>query len=923
MSSFITLWAEVGNRNRPNVSLILMKFFASLLLLASLAAAQTKIATVEGITQYQLSNGLQVLLFPDKTAPKVTVNVTYMVGSRHEGYGETGMAHLLEHMVFKGTTNRGDIKVELANHGANYNGSTSYDRTNYFETMQASEANLRWALEMEADRMVHSKIAKSDLDSEMTVVRSEFEMGETSPMRILIERAMSTAYLWHSYGRSTIGTLSDIEKVPIEKLQAFYHTYYQPDNAMLVVAGNFDDAKTLAMIQATFGAIPRPTRKLSPTYTEEPTQDGEREVNLRRTGDFQALTALYHVPAGANPDFAAIEVLEEVLATPPAGRLYKALVDSKKAVSESGDTEQLHDPGVMFFMAQVRKDSSLEDAEKTMLNVIEGIVKEPASKEEVVRARDHLLKEIDLALNNSENVGIYLSEWQSMGDWRLMFLDRDRIKAVTPEDVARVAKEYLKTSNLTLARFIPDAKPDRAEIPKTADVAAMVKDYKGNATVAQGEAFDPSPANIDARTVRVTLPNGMKLALLSKKTRGATVHAVLTLHYGDEKSLFGKDAIAQVTGAMLMRGTRTHTRQQIQDELDKYKAQMSASASAMNGATVSISTVHAGFADALRLAAEVLRDPAFPESEFEQIRQSTIGRIEASRGEPQSVALNALNRHLNPYPTGDPRAVPTVDESLDAYKKLTLADVKKFHADFYGASHAELAVVGDFDAAEIQKLAAELFGTWKSPSPYTMIQRPWHKLDAIAQTIQTPDKANSFFAAGTTLEMNEGDPDYPALLFANTMIGGGSRSHLWLRIREKEGLSYAVQSVFYAGAVDHFGQFLAIAIANPVNTNKVEASFKDEMAKIVTTGFSAEEVETAKKALLQERQVDRAEDQALVRTLARNARFGWTMARDAAMEQKISALSPEQVSAAVKRHIDPSTISIIKAGDFKKAAAAQ
>jgi zinc protease len=616
-------------------------------------------------------------------------------------------------------------------------------------------------------------------------------------------------------------------------------------------------------------------------------------------------------------------VLEEVLSTPPAGRLYKALVDSKKANSESGDTWQLHDPGVLFFLAQVRKDASLSDAEKTMLSVIDGIVKEPASKEEVVRARDHLLKEIDLALNNSENVGIYLSEWQSMGDWRLMFLDRDRIKAVTPEDVARVAKKYIKTSNLTLARFIPEAQPDRAEIPKNADVEAMLKGYKGNAAIAQGEAFDPSPSNIDARTIRVTLPNGMKLALLPKKTRGATVHAVLTLHYGDEKSLFGKDATAQITGQMLMRGTRTHTRQQIQDELDKFKAQLSASASAMNGATVSISTVHAGFASALQLAAEVLRDPAFPEADFEQIRQSVIGRVEASRGEPQSIATNALNRHLNPYPLGDPRGLPTVDEALDAYKKLTLADIRKFHADFFGASNAELAVVGDFDAAEIQKLATSLFGNWKSPSPYTTIQRPWHKIEPVTQTIETPDKANSFFAAGTTLEMNEGDPDYPALLFANTMIGGGSRSHLWLRIREKEGLSYAVQSVFYAGAVDHFGQFLAVAIANPANTTKVEASFKDEMSKIVTTGFSADEVETAKKALLQERQVDRAEDQSLVRTLARNARYGWTMARDAAIEQKISALTPEQVTAAVKRHIDPSSITIIKAGDFKKAAAAQ
>ena len=387
-----------------------MKLLGSLALLAGICFAQTKITSVEGITEYRLTNGMDVLLFPDKTKPMVTVNVTYMVGSRFEGYGETGMAHLLEHMMFKGTTTNGDLKTELRNRGAEFNGSTSYDRTNYFETLPASEANLRWALGMEADRMLNSRIARSDLDSEMTVVRSEFEMGENSPMRILEERVMSTAYLWHSYGRSTIGARSDIEHVPIDRLQAFYHKYYQPDNAVLVVAGNFDDAKTLGWVQETFGSLPKPSRKLEATYTEEPVQDGERDVVLRRTGDIQALIAAYHIPSGADADSAALEVLSEILSAAPAGRLYKALVESKKAVSANADTYQLHDPGVMLFAAQVRKEGSLDDAQKTMLDVIDGIAKEPPSKDEVERAKTRLLKNIDLALNNSQNVAIGLSE---------------------------------------------------------------------------------------------------------------------------------------------------------------------------------------------------------------------------------------------------------------------------------------------------------------------------------------------------------------------------------------------------------------------------------------------------------------------------------------------------------------------------------
>ena len=889
-------------------------------LFVGILPAQTKITTVEGITEYKLDNGLEVLFFPDKAKPTFTVNVTYLVGSRNEGYGETGMAHLLEHMLFKGTAKLNDIGKLLSNRGGNYNGTTYFDRTNYFETMPATDDNLKWTLEMEADRMVNSRVSRADLDSEMTVVRSEFESGENSPMRILEERVMSTAYLWHGYGRSPIGSKSDIEHVPIPALQAFYHNYYQPDDAVLVVAGNFDEAKTMNLVKATLGAIPKPSRTLSATYTIEPTQDGEREVTLRRVGDMQAVAVAYHIPAGSHPDMAPIEVLEAILDETPSGRLYKALVETKKAMSENGDTMNLHDPGLAVFSAQVRKDGSLEDVEKTMLNVIDGIVKEPPSKEEVDRARNRLLKNIDLELNNSQNVSIVLSEWASMGDWRLMFLDRDRIRKVTPEDVARVARTYLKSSNRTLGLFIPDAKPDRSEIPATPDVTAMVKDYKGDAAVEQGEAFDPSPANIDSRTVRVTLPNGMKLVLLSKKNRGGTVFAVLNLHYGDAKSLFGKEPAAQMAGALLMRGTQKHTRQQIQDELDKLKAQMGANGTIMSGASVSISTVRAGLPGALGLAAEVLRQPAFPESEFEQIRQASIGRAESQKSDPGSLAMTALYRHINPYPAGDPREFTTIDETIEGLKKVSIDDVRKFYSSYYGASNAELAIVGDFDAAEIQKLLASLFGDWKSPSSYSVIKRDVAKVEVVDRTIETPDKPNAVFAAGMTMPLNVNDPDYATLVFANTMIGGGSQSRLWQRIREKDGLSYGVGSSISGGSLDNLGQFVTQAISNPQNVAKVEADFKDEMAKILRDGFAAEEVDTAKKAFMQERQVGRSQDQRLAATLARNAQLGWTMQHDTDLEGKIAAVTPADILAALKRHVDASSISYFKGGDFKGGA---
>jgi zinc protease len=912
-----------------------MRILASLALVPGLVLAQTsaptpaptKVTSVEGITEYRLANGLQVLLFPDNSKPTVTVNVTYMVGSRFEGYGETGMAHLLEHLMFKGTMRHGEILAELNAHGAvSENGSTDYDRTNYYETLNATDENLRWALDMEADRMVNSRIARTDLDSEMTVVRNEFERDENSVANVLEERVLSTAYLWHSYGRSPIGSRSDIEKVPIDALQAFYRKYYQPDNAMLVVAGKIDPAKTLGWINEIFGALPKPTRKLTPTYTEEPAQDGEREVVLRRTGGEQIEMMAYHIPASGHPDVAAIEVLMELMGDRTSGRLHKALVETKKAVSATADENMLHDPGYMMFSARLRKEGSLDDVEKTLQGVIDGVVKEPPSKDEVDRARTRLLNATEQSLKNSSRVGLNLSEWGSMGDWRLLFLNRDRVERVTPEDVARVAKLYLKPSNRTTGKFIPEDAPDRTVVPATPDVEAALRNYTGKAAVEDGEAFDPTPANIEARVQRITLPSGIKLVLMPKKNRGGVVTAQLELHFGDEKSLFGKSTAASMAEGLLGRGTAKHTRQQLQDEMDRLKIQVrvgggggrGGGGGSVAGANASITASRATLADALRLAAEELREPSFPESDFEQSRQAALARLETSRTDPQAIATEQRARYVAPYPAGDPRATMTAEERMDALKKVTLDDAKKFYADFYGASNAELVVIGDFDSAEVQKLTGELFGNWKSPAPYKEISRTWQKLTPVERSTETPDKTNAYFTLVSTMAMNQDDPDYLAMVLVDTMTGGDEKSRLWVRVREKEGLSYSVSSSFNAGTQEKFASFTGAAICAPENIAKVEAAFKEELAKVVRDGFTQAELDSVKKEILDAQQAGRAQDTRLATALATQARYGWTMQRTEDREKKIAALTLAQVNAAAKKWIDPASFAIFKAGDFAK-----
>src|ERR1035437_9600699 len=908
-------------RNKTLLPLLLI--FAFTALSQTLPQGVRMITAVEGITEYALPNGLHVLLFPDSSKPNVTVNMTYMVGSRHEGYGETGMAHLLEHMLFKQTTTRKDIKQELKDHGAEMQGTTSWDRTNYYETLNATDENLKFALELEADRMVNSTIEKPLLDTEMTVVRNEFEMGENDPNRMLMQRALETAYTWHNYGKLPIGNRSDIENVPIDRLASFYQKYYQPDNALLTIAGKFDDAKTLAQVAALFGAIPRPTRTLEKSYTVEPTQDGERSVTLRRVGDTQGLIAIYHVPAGPHPDAAALNVLAGVLGDRPSGRLYKALVDNKKAVGASMGMEEMHDPGFMLASVSLKVDQSLDEARQILLKIAEGLPAEGPTKEEVERVKTRLLKEFELEMNDSQAVAVDLSDSYSQGDWRLSFLMRDRIKAVTEADVLRVAKAYLKESNRTLATFIPTKNPDRAEIPATPDVAETLKNFKGSAVVAAGETFDPSPSNIESRVVRSTLPGGMKMSMLSRKTRGGTVMASVTIRFGDEKSLFGKAAIAGIAGGLLMHGTNNKSRQQIQDEIDRLKAQMNVSGGPTS-ATATIETVEANLPGALRLAAEILREPAFPDSEFGTVKQQRTAPAEAGRSDPQALAITEFQHRMNPYPRGDLRYVSTADEQIEDINKVTLDEVRKFHQQFYGASVGEVAMSGQFTAPEIAKLASELLGAWKSPGSYTRVTNMYKKIELSDKKIETPDKPNAFFIAGEMVKINDEDQDYPAVLMANYMFGGSSLgTPLSRRIRDKEGLSYVAQSVFGAPTRDDGGNFLALAISAPQNAPKVEASFRDELAKTLKDGFTAEEVAAAKKAWLQERGMSRSEDGALIGLFASRQRFDRTLRFDEALEAKVAVLTAEQISEAFRKHVDPANLIYVRAGDFKKAGVLQ
>lgn len=890
---------------------------------ATLPEGMTSVGQVEGIADYRLANGLQVLLVPDPSKPSTTVNLTYRVGSRHENYGQTGMAHLLEHLLFKGTPTTRNAWAEFTRRGLRANGTTWVDRTNYFASFTENEDNLRWYIGWLADSMVNSFIAKEDLASEMTVVRNEMEMGENNPGRTLMQRTLSAMYDWHAYGKSTIGARTDVENVDIAQLQAFYRRHYQPDNATLIVAGRFNPSMVLARVAETFGALPRPTRALAPTYTLDPAQDGERQVTVRRVGAAPLVFMGYHVPPGSHPDYAAVALLAQLLGDTPGGRLHKRLVETRLAAAAFGFSFAFAEPGAMMTGVQLAPGQDMDKARAEMAAVLDGLASEPVTTEEFERARTQWLNDWEKGFTDPEVIGVALSEAIALGDWRLYFLARDRVRRLTLAEVQRVASTYLLPDNRTVALFRPVDTPRRAPTPAKVDVAALVKDYKGDANVAAAEAFDATPANLDRRSQRSQLTSGMKVLLLPKGTRGRAVQARLQLHFGDEKSLLGQDTVAAMMGGLFDKGGAGLTRQQIADRLDKLRAQVGFS---VHGQTlaVGIDTVREHLPDVVVLVGQLLRQPAFPAEALEESRRQWLAGLAERRREPGAIVANAIERHGNPYPRGDLRYSETFDEMEADVKAVTSEQVRALHQRLLSAARSEFAAVGDLDAGAVTRALEAAFGGWRAPAagaqPYLRVPRP---LVAVAPTrivLQTPDKQNANLFAALPLALHDTHADYAAVVLANHVFGAGGSSRLWKRIRETEGLSYDVRSYVEWSSFEPNSRWVSTAIFAPQNLGKIEAAWRDELAKSVKDGFKQSELDEARASLLSFRRLARAQDAAMAGRGVADLHLARTFAFSQQVDDQLAAVTLEQLNAAWRRHIDPARVVVAWGGDFAKSA---
>jgi zinc protease len=548
----------------------------------------------------------------------------------------------------------------------------------------------------------------------------------------------------------------------------------------------------------------------------------------------------------------------------------------------------------------------------------------PITAEEVERTRNQAMSGFERAMNNTQAIAVQLSNWASIGDWRLLFLDRDRVRQATVADTQRVALEYFKSSNRTVGLFIP-GEPDRAEIPARPDVTAMLEGYKGDEARSEGEAFDPTPANINARTSRMELPNGIKLVMLPKETRGDAVNALIRLNYGDETSLKGVGRFSGLMTQMMMRGTRERSRQEIQDELARLQSQLIVGGGP--GLTsANIQSTRENLAATLELAIEVLREPAFPDAELTTLKSQLLTNIEAQRSEPQSIVGRAYARHwARNYARDDVRYAATVEEDVELITRATAADLRALHSGFLGATQAEIVIVGDFDADAIRALLTERLGDWRSPKPASDVLNLYSNLatDPITEVFNTPDKENAFFLAGMPIEMRDSHPDYPALVLGNYILGSGPASRLFGRIRGREGLSYGVGSGFGASPRSDGATFTVNAISAPQNSERVEASFRDELATVLRDGYTEQELAEAKQSWAQQRQIARTQDGGVAATLGLWTHVGRTMAWDAELEARVQALTVTEVRDAMRRHLDVTKMTFMRGGDFEDGGASQ
>lgn len=892
------------------------------------------VKTVGAIDEYTLtSNGLQVLLLPDRSTPTLTFMVTYRVGSRNEVTGTTGATHILEHLMFKGSANHDRVKGNnvdqlLERSGALYNANTWLDRTSYFENLGSE--HLPVVVTMEADRMRNLLLRDEDRKPEMTVVRNEFERGENSPTGALDKEIYQAAFTAHPYHHSTIGHRSDIEKVSIEKLREFYDTFYWPNNATVSVIGDFDPATALALVKKAFGVYPRSPKPIPEMYTEEPEQTGPRRVVVKRAGQLGVVGVAYKVPGATHADYAAVKLLTDILTDGKNSRMYKAITNKNLATSVDGDLGMFHDTSMDILYANLAPGAKHEDVEALVLQEVERVKKDGVTEAELKAAAAKTLARAAFKRDGSFAIAGELTENIAAGDWTLFYTLSEAIKKVTLADVQRVANKYFQADQSTTGWFIPTAaggaaKP-AAKASLMAEAEAQHDGHRGPHYYRTPGVDAPAPALAPMADAAGSAGSAgaaaSKMAAHAKRSKVAGVDFiayptgakdVVTLRASLPvgRALAGNNpALATLTGMMLDQGTQKQDKFAIAQKLEEVGAALSFRAGA-DLLEINARALKKDVPLVLALMAEQLRTPAFSAEEFDKAKKQYAGSVKRSLESTDFRAADALTRAI--YPVGHPNRNPAPEDLLAAIEATKLDDVKAFHKAHYGPAHMTLVAVGDLDLPALQAELAKSFSGWSGGSAAVRAA----KAPAITapQTVDVaiPGKTSVSLVIGQPSGLRYTDPDYQALRLATAILGSGFTGRLMGNVRDKEGLTYGIGAGL-AGDTLNDGDWRIAGTFAPSLLDKGIASTQRQLQLWYDQGVTPAEVAARKSNLVGSFKVGLATTTGMANVLLATVNRGYDLNWLDEMPGKINALTDAQVNGAIKKYLKPSAMVMVKAG---------
>lgn len=799
--------------------------------------------TEAGIEEYRLENGLKVLLVQNHGAPVVTVQVVYHVGSRNEAVGHTGATHFLEHMLFKGTPSfnkeKGTQIAQVLNKvGADFNATTWLDRTTYYETVPADQLDL--ALHIESERMHSAIIDDADRQAEMTVVRNEMERDESSPDSVMWKHLFAHAFLAHPYHHPTIGWHSDVEGMPTERLEAFYKEFYHPNNASLILVGDFETQTALDKIQQYFGVLPAGEAPIPTMYTQEFVQQGERRFTLRRPGQLGLVQMAWHVPPMEHSDTQALDVLQDILAEGVNSRLHQKVVDTEKALYAGAFNLQLRDPGLFIVHAKLATNIAHETLETALHEVISEVQENLASVSEIQRIKNQVHAQFSYQRHGARQLASLLAEYEAAASWQHMVRYLSALNAVTPEDVQRVAKTYLQRDNLTVGWFVPGT-PQEVEVHQREAIHAA-----SDAAPTERNAVDADLQARDGEIYRQSFgDNAFFLAQINGLDDTVSLQGRIkagTAFNPDKKPL------AQLCASMLKKGCEAYSK----NELDEVLGQLGSSLDfqvGMDNLTFSVRCLQEHLSATLDILMAVLKQPSFPEAEFDKLKRQRVDRLKQRLDSPDAMAYDELYRAL--YPQDHYHYQDTVEDLITATESATLDAVKDFYTTYYGVEGMTVAFVSALAPEPWRERFANDYGQW-NPREHTLKHYP--EIAPVATSARShypmPDKSSVSVVMGHATTLKRLDPDYYAAMLANHVLGQSSlSSRLGVKVRDDLGLTYGIYS-FFADVNRFSGPWVLSVTTNPDNVEQAIAASLAVVRETVSEGLTEQELEEAKSSLI-------------------------------------------------------------------------